>query len=104
MSVESINSVSSINTGNYQAPPVAAKKENAEEVKASSENSGVVYEKSDSAKVDDSKKTYKPNTALVQQLKADQEAQKQNLINIVNKMMNDRWILTAEKKNPPAGL
>ena len=23
---------------------------------------------------------------------------------IVNKMMNDRWILTAEKKNPPAGL
>ena len=88
MSVESINSVSSINTGNYQAPPVAAKKENAEEVKASSENSGVVYEKSDSAKVDDSKKTYKPNTALVQQLKADQEAQKQNLINIVNKMMS----------------
>ena len=23
---------------------------------------------------------------------------------IVNKMMNDRWILTAEKNNPPAGL
>ena len=23
---------------------------------------------------------------------------------IVNKMMNDRWILTAEKKNTPAGL
>ena len=90
MSVDAINNVSSVVQSSYQttiAPP--KKEETSKEVKSSSENSGVVYEKSDDAKTEKaSKKTYTQNTALVQQLKADQEAQKQNLISIVQKMMD----------------
>ncbi|MCR5770099.1 MAG: hypothetical protein K6G87_02560 [Butyrivibrio sp.] len=90
MSVESINSISSLNQSAYQTKAPSGKKEEAsKEVKSSSENSGVVYEKSDDTQTSQTaKKTYTQNTALVEQLKADQEAQKQNLINIVNKMMN----------------
>lgn len=88
MSVDSINSVSSVAQSSYKTSATAPKKEKAEEVKSSSENSGVVYEKSDDTKTTSPKKTYTQNTALVQQLKADQEAQKQNLIDIVNKMMS----------------
>lgn len=90
MSVDSINSVSSINSSAYSTSPTKTTKEKAtEEAKSSSENSGVVYEKSDdSQKAASTKKTYTQNTALVNQLKADQEAQKQNLIDIVNKMMS----------------
>lgn len=90
MSVDSISSVSYVNQSAYQANTTSAKKESSsEETKSSSENSGVVYEKSSDTKAStSSKKTYTQNTALVQQLKADQETQKQNLIDIVNKMMN----------------
>ena len=88
MSVDSISNVSSAVQTTYQPATTSAKKEKAEEVKTSSENSGVVYEKSDDTKTTTPKKTYTQNTALVQQLKADQEAQKQNLIDIVNKMMS----------------
>ena len=48
--------------------------------------SGVIYEKSSesSQSLDRSAVIYKPNTALVEQLKADQEANKQRLLDMVN--------------------
>jgi len=48
---------------------------------------GVVFEKSNEKVTDSTKKTYTPNTALVEQLKADQQAQIDNLTSIVQKMM-----------------
>ncbi|MCR5507143.1 MAG: hypothetical protein K6F34_00500 [Lachnospiraceae bacterium] len=46
---------------------------------------GVIYEKSSEAKeLDKSGVIYKPNTALVEQLKADQEANKQRLLDMVH--------------------
>ncbi|MCR5356452.1 MAG: hypothetical protein K6E63_03525 [Lachnospiraceae bacterium] len=46
---------------------------------------GVIYEKSsEAAALEKSGVTYKPNTALVDQLKADQEANKQRLLDMVH--------------------
>ena len=49
--------------------------------------SGVVYEPSAANTVDNSKKTYKPNTELVNKLKADAEARTQQMRSLVEQLM-----------------
>lgn len=60
-----------------------------ESTNASAE-SGVVYEPSKEATVDSAKKTYTPNTALVNKLKADADARAQQLRSLVEKMMSSQ--------------
>ena len=53
---------------------------------------GVIYEKSSesSQALDKSGVIYKPNTALIEQLKADQEANKQRLLDMVHDTLSDQ--------------
>ena len=53
---------------------------------------GVIYEKSSEAKeLDKSGVIYKPNTALVEQLKADQDANKQRLMDMVHDTLSGQF-------------
>lgn len=49
---------------------------------------GVVYEPSKETATDSTKKTYKPNTNLINKMKADAEARTQQLRSLVEKMMS----------------
>lgn len=51
-------------------------------------DTGVVYEKSDAATTSTTKKTYKQNTALINQLKADAEARTAQLKSLVEKLIS----------------
>lgn len=51
-------------------------------------DTGVVYEPSKEAATDSAKKTYKPNTNLINKLKADADARTQQLRSLVEKMMS----------------
>lgn len=72
----------------------------------SSTNNGVVYEPSKETAASSTKKTYTPNTQLVNKLKADAEARTQQLRSLVEKMMtgqantygkaNDIWSFLRE--------
>ena len=53
----------------------------------SSANSGVIYEPSNSASSSTAKKTYKPDTNLINKLKADADARTAQLRSLVEKMM-----------------
>lgn len=55
---------------------------------SSATDTGVVYEPSKEAVSDSAKKTYKPNTNLINKLKADAEARTQQLRSLVEKMMS----------------
>lgn len=55
---------------------------------SSAADTGVVYEPSKEAVTDSAKKTYKPNTNLINKLKADAEARTQQLRSLVEKMMS----------------
>lgn len=58
------------------------------ESSSSAADSGVVYVPSKETAADTAKKTYKPNTALVNKLKADADARTQQLRSLVEKMMS----------------
>lgn len=72
----------------------------------SANNSGVVYEPSKETATSSAKRTYTPNTNLVNKLKADAEARTQQLRSLVEKMMtgqantygkaNDIWSFLRE--------
>ena len=55
---------------------------------SSAADTGVVYEPSKEVATDSAKKTYKPNTDLVNKLKADAEARTSQLRSLVEKMMS----------------
>ncbi|MDE6642311.1 MAG: hypothetical protein K2K63_17510 [Acetatifactor sp.] len=55
---------------------------------SSAAGTGVVYEPSKEVTTDSAKKTYKPNTDLVNKLKADAEARTSQLRSLVEKMMS----------------
>lgn len=55
---------------------------------SSAADTGVIYEPSKEAVSDSAKKTYKPNTNLINKLKADAEARTQQLRSLVEKMMS----------------
>ena len=86
MSVNGITNYSAVNTS-YESKAKATEK--AEEVKTKSQaESGVVYEPSNTSEtVSNTKKTYKPDTALINKLKADAEARTAQLKSLVEKIM-----------------
>ncbi len=69
-------------------PTETQEKDNTKAESSSSADSGVVYVPSKETATDSAKKTYKPNTALVNKLKADAEARTQQLRSLVEKMMS----------------
>lgn len=65
------------------------KKTSAEEVKSTktAEDTGVIYERNTDTKTSSTKKTYKPDTALINKLKADADARTSQLRSLVEKIM-----------------
>lgn len=62
--------------------------ENDTAAKSSVDTTAVVYEKSDAAKTDTAKKTYTPNTELVNKLKSDAQARVDQLQSLVNTLIS----------------
>ena len=110
----SVNGVTSA-TGTYEAYQTSqnAATNTAEETKtnnstSAAEDTGVVYEPSNETVKDSAKKTYTPNTDLVNKLKADAEARQQQLQSIVEKLLgqqgktyniaNDLWSILSGGK------
>lgn len=99
MSVNGIQGYSQIDAYNaYNSAKKISKQEKTEETSSSSASNkaaetGVIYEKSaDAAKeLDRSGVIYKPNTALVEQLKADQDANKQRLMDMVHDTLSGQF-------------
>ncbi len=98
MSVNGIQGYSQIDAYSaYNSAKKISKTEKSEEASSSSASkaaeTGVIYEKSsDAAKeLDRSGVIYKPNTALVEQLKADQDANKQRLMDMVHDTLSGQF-------------
>lgn len=99
MSVNGIQGYSQIDAYSaYNSAKKISKQEKTEETSSSSASNkaaetGVIYEKSaDAAKeLDKSGVIYKPNTALVEQLKADQDANKQRLMDMVHDTLSGQF-------------
>lgn len=107
MSVNGITQTQAIGAYSYQTNDT--KTTVAAETTATAKNAedtGVVYEPSNEQKVDSAKKTYKPDTALLNKLKADADARTQQLRSLVEKLMlgqsdtynkaNDIWSFLRE--------
>ena len=90
MSVNGITSNQATNTYSSYSSTSAAKETAAEEKKASSttEDTGVVYEPS--KQTQSAKKTYKPDTKLINQLKADADARTSQLRSLVEQLMGNQ--------------
>lgn len=93
MSVNGVTSATSTYES-YQTSQNSATK-TAEETKtnnstSTAEDKGAVYEKSNETVTDSAKKTYKPNTDLVNKMKADAEARQKQLQSIVEKLLNQQ--------------
>lgn len=111
MSVNGVTSTQAASTYNYTSQTdAAAKTETTAESTSQSttQNNGVVYEPSKNQNVDSAKQTYKPNTALINKLKADAEARTSQMRSLVEKLMtqqtntygqaNDIWSFLASGK------
>jgi len=86
MSVNGITNYSA-NYGNYETK-AKAPAEKAENTSAeTNKDTGVVYEPSKPETTDTAKKVYKPDTALINKLKADAEARTEQLRSLVEKIM-----------------
>lgn len=86
MSVNGITS-STIAYATYETNPSVSKEKKGETAVESGKETGVVYEPSNQTEADSSKKIYKPNTDLVNQLKADAEAKTAQLRSLVEKLI-----------------
>ncbi|MCR4867621.1 MAG: hypothetical protein K5921_11895 [Lachnospiraceae bacterium] len=71
---------------NYTSAPKADAAK-AEEVKSSQAEQGVIYEPSNQAVEDSAKKTYTPNTELINKLKADADERTSQLRSLVEKLI-----------------
>lgn len=92
----SVNGVTG-STSTYEAYQTSQAASNAEETKkdnstSAAEDSGVVYEPSKETVTDSVKKTYTPNTDLVNKLKADAESRQKQLQSIVEKMLHQQGL------------
>jgi len=107
MSVNGITQTQAIGAYNYQTNDTKTTTAAAEATAPTkAEETGVVYEPSTEQKVDSVKKTYKPDTALLNKLKADADARTQQLRSLVEKLMlgqsdtynkaNDIWSFLRE--------
>ena len=96
MSVNGIQGYSQIDAYSAYTSVKKSEGKKTEETTSSSANkaaeTGVIYEKSEEGQkaLDKSGVIYKPNTALVEQLKADQEANKQRLLDMVHDTLSDQ--------------
>lgn len=82
-----VNGITTTTTA-YSTAAAQTTEQPAAKTKATATNdTGVVYEPSNATTADKSKKTYTPNTELVNKLKADAEARTAQLRSLVEKMM-----------------
>ena len=89
MSVNGVTSTQAAAAYNYNSTSAAKEKTSAEEAKTTTtaEDTGVIYEHSTAAKTSSTKKTYTPDTNLVNKLKADAENRASQLRSLVEQMM-----------------
>ena len=85
MNVNGVTSGVSAYSNYTSAPKADAAK--AEEAKASQAEQGVIYEPSNQAVEDSAKKTYTPNTELINKLKADADERTSQLRSLVEKLI-----------------
>jgi len=85
----SVNGVTSIQAAySYNSTSAAKEKTSAEEAATkTTEDTGVIYEHSTDTNTSSTKKTYKPDTALINKLKADADARTSQLRSLVEQMM-----------------
>ena len=88
MSVNGVTSTQAAAAYSYNSTSAAKEKTSAEEAKTTTaEDTGVIYEHSTAAKTSSTKKTYTPDTNLVNRLKADAENRASQLRSLVEQMM-----------------
>ena len=89
MSVNGVTSTQAAAAYSYNSTSAAKEKTSAEEAKTTTtaEDTGVIYEHSTAAKTSSTKKTYTPDTNLVNRLKADAENRSSQLRSLVEQMM-----------------
>ena len=86
MSVNGITNQST-NYSNYETKPIAADKAENKVPETKAEDIGVVYEPSKAEDAASTKKIYKPDTAMINKLKADADARTAQLRSLVEKIM-----------------
>ena len=89
MSVNGVTSTQAAAAYSYSSTSAAKEKTSAEEAKTTTtaEDTGVIYEHSTAANTSSTKKTYTPDTNLVNKLKADAENRASQLRSLVEQMM-----------------
>ena len=88
MSVNGITSTQAAAAYSYNSTSAAKEKTSAEEATTkTTEDTGVIYEHSTDTNTSSTKKTYKPDTALINKLKADADARTSQLRSLVEQMM-----------------
>ncbi|MEQ2539761.1 hypothetical protein WMO27_00195 [Lachnospiraceae bacterium CLA-AA-H183] len=88
MSVNGVTSTQAAAAYSYNSTSAAKEKTSAEEAATrTTEDTGVIYEHSTYTNTSSTKKTYKPDTALINKLKADADARTSQLRSLVEQMM-----------------
>lgn len=89
MSVNGVTSPQAAAAYSYNSTSAAKEKTSAEEAKNTNtaEDTGVIYEHTTDTKTSSTKKTYKPDTNLINKLKADADARTSQLRSLVEQMM-----------------
>ena len=88
MSVNGVTSIQAAADYSYNSTSAAKEKTSAEEAATkTTEDTGVIYEHSTDTNTSSTKKTYKPDTALINKLKADADARTSQLRSLVEQMM-----------------
>lgn len=88
MSVNGVTSIQAAAAYSYNSTSAAKEKTSAEEAATkTTEDTGVIYEHSTDTNTSSTKKTYKPNTAMINKLKADADARTSQLRSLVEQMM-----------------
>lgn len=88
MSVNGVTSTQAAAAYSYNSTSAAKEKTSAEETATkTTEDTGVIYEHSTDTNTSSTKKTYKPDTALINKLKADADARTSQLRSLVEQMM-----------------
>lgn len=88
MSVNGVTSTQAAAAYSYNSTSAAKEKTSAEETTTkTTEDTGVIYEHSTDTNTSSTKKTYKPDTALINKLKADADARTSQLRSLVEQMM-----------------
>lgn len=88
MSVNGVTSTQAAAAYSYNSTSAAKEKTSAEEAATkTTEDTGVIYEHSTDTNTSSTKKTYKPDTALINKLKADADARTSQLRSLVKQMM-----------------